>query len=273
MPRLSLLKHPILYYKNKYYHHKLKHGKCPEGLSIVDVDGIHFPCDLSLGKMTRSMYFGAYDFEVHHVIKKMLRKGDVFIDVGANVGYFSAVGASCVGTSGQVHSFEPMPVLFPYLEQLRDLNPAYAISVNPFAVGDKAGKAVIYQSENTGGHSLLEGYFVSEREKNTHEIETCRLDDYLERRSIQHVNVIKIDTEGYEFPVLLGLKRYLDDKTRRRPILVVEVSRRGLSLTGHSVREFEDFLRSFGYVAYEICGCHKADLYKADDQNLVFIPE
>jgi FkbM family methyltransferase len=262
-----------LYYGNKYYHHKLKHGKAPEGTSILDIGGVRFPCDLSLGKMTRSMYFGAYDFEIRKIIEKTLRKGNTFLDVGANVGYFSAVGAACVGTSGRVHSFEPMPWLFPYLEQLRSLNPQYSIAVNQFAIGDKNDKTIIYEGENTGGHSLLEGYFTSGQAQGKHEIQVHRLDDYLQQHAIKHVDFIKIDTEGYEFPVLLGLKRFLDNSRGHLPVLTIEISNRAFSLTGHTIREFEDFMRSFCYAAYEICGCHKADLHKADDQNLVFIPE
>jgi FkbM family methyltransferase len=273
MPRLSVLQHPILYYKNKYYHHKLNHGKAPDGLSVVDIHGVKFPCDLALGKMTRSMYFGAYDIEIRRIIEKNLRPGDVFVDVGANVGYFSAVGAARVGTSGQVHCFEPVPWLFRYLEQFRSLNPNHSISVNQAALGDKEDKTIIYQSENTGGHSLLSGYFLSGQPQTTHEIAVHRLDTYLEQKSIDRVALIKIDTEGYEFPVLLGLTGFLKKAKGRLPILVIEISHRAFSLTHHTIAEFETFMKDYGYTAYEICGCHKADLYRAQDQNLVFIPE
>ena len=273
MPRLSIFHHPLLYYKNKYYHHKLKYGKASPGLSIVDIHGVHFPCDLSLGKMTRSMYFGAYDFEIRRMIEKVLRKGDVFVDVGANVGYFSAVGAACVGTGGQVHCFEPIPWLFDYLGKFRDLNPGYRIFVNPLAGGDKNETSTIYQSKNTGGHSLLAGYSASDNQQKTYCIEVCRLDEYIYKKSIIKIALIKIDTEGYEFPVLLGLTRFFEKHRGYLPVLVIEVSRRGFSLTGHTIQEFEDFMQTFGYVAYEICGCHRADLHRTEDQNLVFIPE
>ena len=127
MPRLPLFKHPFLYYTSKWRYHRCKYAEAPEGQVVKTINGIKLVIDLSLGKAVKSMYFDAYEIEVIRIMKKYLRPGGVFIDVGANVGYLSAVGVGLVGKTGQVHSFEPVPTYFSYLEQIAELNPQYKI--------------------------------------------------------------------------------------------------------------------------------------------------
>lgn len=273
MPRLSVLKHPILYYQNKYYHHKLKHGKIREGYEIIDIGNVKFPCNLSLGKMTQSMYYGAYDFEIKKFIQKSLNQGDCFIDVGANVGYFSAVGLDKVGKTGQVHCFEPISWLYTNLEKFKSLNNEYNIKINNATIGDQNGEITIYESINTGGHTILKDYNEAGNIGKQQQVKLQRLDNYLEQNNIKKVKLIKIDTEGYEFPVLLGLTGFFEKCQGKLPILVIEISHRAFELTNHSIEEFEKFMKSFGYKAFEICGCHNADIYSQKDQNLVFISD
>ena len=96
MSTLPLIKHPILYFRSKWYHHKCKYKEAPDGTVVKEIKGVKFPFDLTLGKMAKVMYFGCYEFRVIRMMKKHLKTGSVFIDVGANVGYISAIGAAQV---------------------------------------------------------------------------------------------------------------------------------------------------------------------------------
>ena len=61
---------------------------------------------------TAPMYYGSYAVPIVETMKRTLRPGDTFLDVGANIGYLSAIAAGLVGVTGQVHCFEPVPDYF-----------------------------------------------------------------------------------------------------------------------------------------------------------------
>ena len=92
----------------------------------------------------KSMYYDAYEPLSVAYMQENLRPGDVFFDVGANIGYISAVAAGLVGEEGQVHSFEPVPEYFKAVDKLADLNANHNISANQVALGEKNGHLDIY---------------------------------------------------------------------------------------------------------------------------------
>jgi len=156
MPKLPVLRHPFLYYKHKWLEHRCKYAKVPAGQAVKEIRGVKYLCDLSLGKMVKRRYCESYEIEVIRIMKKYLKEGGVFIDVGANVGYISAIGAGLVGKTGQVHSFEPVPEFFKYLQTISEMNQEYKIVPNNFALGKKAGQCQISTNAgNIGGHSII----------------------------------------------------------------------------------------------------------------------
>ena len=272
MPRLPLLKHPILHYKNKWLHHKCKYAKIPEGTVIGEIDGVRFPFDFTLGKMVKSMYFGCYDFEIRRIMKRHLKLGGVFIDVGSNVGYLSAVGAALVGKTGQVHSFEPVPTYFSYLQQTAELNPEYKIVANNAALGETAGQACIADHRrNLGGSSMVPGFVPKEDTKETFDIQVRRLDEYIQKQKLSYLSLIKIDTEGFELPVLLGASHFFDECKGNYPPVIAEVTPRAFKLMGRDVCELDEFMSAYGYKSYSICGQHRINIRKITNQtNVLF---
>jgi len=225
---------------------------------------------MSLGKIAKSVYCGCFDYEIRRLIENYLKPGDVFLDVGANMGYFTAVAANVVGPQGQVHSFEPAFQYADYIQELIDLNPAYKIYLNRYALGSSSSKATLYENKiNTGGHSLLKEY-VGELIRDEYEVRVERLDAYLEKQCLQRISLIKIDTEGYEFPILLGLESFLES-TDRLPIIIAEISPNSFPMTGHTIGDFTDYVRRYGYEIYAICGCHKIDITKVRKQTNVVL--
>src|SRR3990170_2952868 len=90
-----------------------------------NISGVLFDFDFNyLGYKTlyiKQMYFDCYEIATVEAIKKMLRPGDIFIDVGANIGYLTAIGAGLVGKAGQVHSFEPVSESFQRLKKIAEM--------------------------------------------------------------------------------------------------------------------------------------------------------
>ena len=82
------------------------------------------------------MYFGSYALLVIDAMKRFLRPGDIFFDVGANIGYLSAIAAGLVGTQRASSRFEPVPAYFERLQRLAELNPNTRFVANSCAAGE-----------------------------------------------------------------------------------------------------------------------------------------
>lgn len=199
----------------------------------------------------QSMCFGSYAPLVVDAMKRWLRPGDVFFDVGANTGYLSAIAAGLVGTRGQVHAFEPVPQYFYQLKRLAELNPSHAILANPCAAGEADATRTIYLTRKAGQNTLIRTYKNASEITGTHETQVVRLDSYIENKGIDQVTLIKIDVEGYEFHVLKGLERYLHRASSRPPI-ICEIAPRAYPLIGSSLSDMAEYMKGFGYSAFDI---------------------
>jgi hypothetical protein len=110
---------------------------------IINLNGIDFEIDLGLDPVMQSMYFGLYQYEITSLMKRILKEGDTFIDVGANVGYISAFALGLVGGCGNVHAFEPVPRYVSRLRALQRNNSDANLHVNGVALGEMEGTAKI----------------------------------------------------------------------------------------------------------------------------------
>jgi FkbM family methyltransferase len=217
--------------------------------------GVVFDCNLpdtfqAFG-MARSMYFRTYAADIVATMKRFLLPGDTFIDVGANVGYLSAVGMSLVGRGGEVHSFEPVSEYYDRLCRLSAENPNFRVFCNNLAVSDVTGTSAIAISSNNPGWNTMVPTFMRQTDvKSVAPCTTIRMDSYIEQHVTgKKVKLIKIDTEGFEFPVLRGMRRYFEGGNR--PVIICEVAPDAYQLLGSSLTDLGSYMREFGYIA---CG-------------------
>ncbi|MGH9757713.1 MAG: FkbM family methyltransferase, partial [Candidatus Acidiferrales bacterium] len=122
------------------------------------ISDIAFEYDLEGYRGTAPMYFGSYALLIVEAMKRFLPRGGTFIDVGANIGYLSAVAAGLVGPTGEVHCFEPVPAYVERLDRLARLNPHHKIKVNACAAGEIPGKSTIYVTEEAGQSTMVPAY-------------------------------------------------------------------------------------------------------------------
>ena len=237
------------------------------------IGNVLFECNLSNYRGTAPMYFGSYALLVVEAMKRFLSRGDVFFDVGANVGYLSAVAADLVGKRGQVHGFEPVPAYFEKLCRLVDLNPEYNITANPFALGEVSSASTIYVTREAGQSTLVRSYKSNSEVVDEIEIPVVRLDAYIEKHKIDHISLIKIDAEGFELPILRGLQGYFEASGRRPPI-ICEVAPRAYSLLNRKIDELVVFTAAYGYSACDLIDCStRVDLRKIDHvEDVLFMP-
>jgi FkbM family methyltransferase len=215
------------------------------------IHNVVFEYDLSHYRGTAPMYFGSYAMLVVEAMKRFLKPGDVFLDVGANIGYLSAVAADLVGTRGQVHCFEPVPAYFARLRRLAELNPEYSITANDCAAGETPGTYTIYVTREPGQNTLVRAYKSAPEIVATMDVPVVRLDSYLEARRIGRVALIKIDAEGFELPILKGLQGCFE-RYDHRPAIICEIAPRAYPLMGRSVRELAKFMAQYGYTARDL---------------------
>jgi FkbM family methyltransferase len=210
-----------------------------------------FEFDLDRYRGTAPMYFGSYAVPIVETMKRLLCPGDVFLDVGANIGYLAAIAASLVGPAGHIHCFEPVPDYFDRLQKLVALNPEYDIHVSSHAAGEAQGVCKIYVTREPGQNTMVPAYKSGPEIVGTLEVPVIRLDSYLKERAIEGVAVIKIDAEGFELPILKGLEDYFK-RSARRPAIICEIAPRAYPLMGRKVSELASYMAQYGYAAHDL---------------------
>ncbi|MGH9684345.1 MAG: FkbM family methyltransferase [Candidatus Acidiferrales bacterium] len=215
------------------------------------INGVTFEYDLAAYRGLAPMYFGSYALLVVEAMKRSLFPGGVFIDVGSNIGYLSAIAAGFVGPEGQVHAFEPVLPYFERLRRLAEMNPGYNIFANPCGAGDTPGHATIYVTREAGQNTVVPRYKSGPEIVDTQDIPIVRLDAYIEQHRIERVSLIKIDAEGFEFPVLKGLQGYFA-ATGQRPPIVCEIAPRAYPLMGEALSDLSGYMRAQGYAAFDL---------------------
>lgn len=169
---------------------------------------------------TSPLYFGGplYEPETSAYLARSLGPGQVFVDIGANHGYFSILAAALVGENGRVVAFEPNPRVFRQLQAHVALNHFdNRVTLVASALADAPGEAKLYVSQddwNSGLSSLtpaasaLEGGSLSE----SHTVVVCvdTFDKWLASSGLDRIDLMKIDVEGAEHKVLAGMSAALD---------------------------------------------------------------
>lgn len=187
----------------------------------------------------RALYMkGDFDPAVFEPFRAVLRPGDVFLDVGANVGFYSLLALDQVGDTGAVHAFEiderPLRCLRKTIRHGRIAN----LDLHEQAVGAAAGR-VFLQRETDCGNSHVETTGAGNG------VTMTTLDHWLVEHPAVRVRAMKIDIEGGEFAALQGARRLLDIQ---KPLVVCEVFENYQDRTGRDPAELTALLQSHGYV-------------------------
>jgi FkbM family methyltransferase len=181
----------------------------------------------------------------------IVQQGDVVIDVGANVGYFTMLFADLTGERGQVHAFEPIPSTFE--ELLRNIRrfPGYkGVYLNCAAVGDSQRRTAMLLPRDDHGQAALvrhqDGSWKDAADQvRSIDVQMIRFDDYA--ASLGRIDFIKCDVEGAELLFLRGAESTL---RRCRPRLSLEMDERWMKSFGWSAIDVFQLLRQIGYAHF-----------------------
>jgi len=222
----------------------------------------------------QQIYFlGHFDPTGIRFIKNQLYEGEIFIDIGANVGAYSLIASRLVGKSGKVIAFEPASKSFLRLLKNISLNGITNIVPERLAVIDKTTQTDLYisGSQNLGMSSIYHHNFETGI---TEKVESISLDDYVEKQGISKISLIKIDIEGSEYLALKGMQKVL---TVLRPKVLVELKEETLKNAGYTEKDIVALFEKAGYSRFIIDekGNISNDLGRQakDYFNYIFLPE
>jgi len=211
--------------------------------SVVRVQGHKMFLD-PMDAMGLSVW-GVHEPLVTKVFKKEIKNGDVVLDIGAHIGYYTLIAAKLVGENGKVFAFEPEPTNFDLLELNVKANGYNNVTLVQKAVSNKTGKIKLYLSEdNTGDH----GIYDSHNGRQSIEIEAIQLDDYFKSYEGK-IDFIKIDIQGAEALAIQGMSSLL---RKNRAKIITEFEPPALKKSGIEPREYLDLLVKHGFKLYHI---------------------
>jgi FkbM family methyltransferase len=187
---------------------------------------------------------GTYEPEVSATLREILREGATFVDIGANIGWFSLLAASLVGPEGRVIAIEPNPRNVALLRQSAKDNGFENVDVAAVALGDRPGAAAL-ETDGSNGRLILVDGPPTQAVEASFVVATYPLDTVLSEVGTGRVDAIKMDVEGAEPLVLRGATRTISES---RPLLVSEFYPLALdSSPWGNARRYLAMLRALGY--------------------------
>ena len=187
---------------------------------------------------TMNIYCGLHDFADMAYLLHVLRPGDLFADVGSNIGSYTIL-ASAVRQARAI-SFEPVPDTFSRLLRNLELNHlGELVTAHNLGVSDHPGIIRFSANENCCNHVLRD----DEKEKGI-EVKVGTLDDIF---GDSCPDLMKIDVEGFEWPVLNGAAQTLQNPKLHS--IIIELNENG-SLYGYSETAIIDLLKSHDFASY-----------------------
>lgn len=193
---------------------------------------------------------GSWEAPETEFILSLLKPGGTFVDVGANIGWYTLRAAQRVGPGGLVYAFEPRSDLFSYLKRsVKENGLEDVCRLEPVALGsERSQKWLAWDvAERNPGHSFLAELPPNSPTAKRESVEVHRLDQHAFEKP---VDLIKIDVEGAEYDVIAGAWELI---ARDLPIIVSELFPRSLrQVGGVEPIQLIHQLDSLGYTAYRL---------------------
>ena len=191
----------------------------------------------------RRMFLGTYEPTETAWFRQCLCPGDTFIDVGANFGHYTTLGAALVGAAGRVFAFEPSPLASKVIEDAIADSGIQNIVLKRAAVGSKNGSVSLFLPTTRHLHSP--SILKSDPGFIPIEIPLISLDQFEPLKAISSIKLVKIDVEGYEPDVLDGMEQMI--KTGKIKNLFCEFNSWWLEQNSTTTKQLLERFLDFGY--------------------------
>lgn len=204
----------------------------------------------------RICFFGIWEPNITALFCAFLQPGDVVIDIGANIGYYTLLASHLVGMKGKVYTVEPSPSIRVRLEENLQLNSISNVTVLPYAAWHESGRATLHIAPKNRGASTLCPLTDAIAEES---VDLVRLDDILLPQDYSRIRIIKLDIEGAETHALQGLTRLFVQN--QQLAIICEVTPSSLMKLGSSAELLFKLLQSYGFRPYLINNDYTAEGY------------
>lgn len=196
------------------------------------------------------------------LLKRYVKDGDVVLDIGANIGFYTEYLSKLVGQHGHIHAFEPDQTNFKHLKNR--VGALAHVTINNQAVADKTQELKIYTSKelNVDHRTYKPDHYDQEIT-----ISAVSIDEYI---SSKPVHFIKMDIQGFEMAAVSGMKKTLQNNDVK---MISEFWPYGMKKAGHSVLEYFHLLKSFHFFIYLIKDEKLIELTEADVQKMLDLPK
>jgi FkbM family methyltransferase len=181
------------------------------------------------------------------ILRRFLRQGDTFLDIGANHGAFSVAASTVVGSSGFVIAFEPQPVLSALVRRSLEANDVKNFQVIEKACSDEPGEAQFFVPRISSGSAGLYAEFSARDAHDTLTVKLARLDDIVTELELPGQIFIKLDVEGNELAVLRGAREFV---RTRKPRILMEINPRAMAAAGTTLDELKALLNDLRCLGY-----------------------
>lgn len=172
-------------------------------------------------------YFGDYDPRISWLCHRVLRPGDVFVDIGANCGVVTFTAAPLVGPRGEVHAFEPQPAAARLLHSTIERNAFSHVRVHEVALSDSDGSSAMWVPDDNRGAASLERH--GARGGESIEVTTRKSGPFLESTlGDRPIRMMKIDVEGHEATIVRDASGFL--ATNGPEVIVFEWNSTGIGV-------------------------------------------
>ena len=191
---------------------------------------------------------GHYEPKMVDVLRKYLESGSVFIDLGANEGYFSVIASRIVGPRGTVIAVEPQSRLQSVIQANLTLNSCYNVRLVRAVVSSQTAIVRLHLNSemHTGGSSLFRS---SRYPVPTEEVQSFTLAEFLNRTGIEKCDLMKVDIEGAEHDVFMTATGILRSGAIRN--IALEIHNSVLENRGLSGNELHQAILNCGYELHD----------------------
>lgn len=220
--------------------------------------GIGAGVKFNAGSANPDLVLGKYELPLQQTLARYLQQGAVFYDIGANIGFFSVMGAKLVGATGLVYAFEPVPDNAARIRYNARLNNFSQITVIEKAVSKTMGEGQLLLTTNIGGHALASADRPPDV-RGSMTVDLVSIDELIAQKQLTPPTLVKIDVEGAELDVLQGMQQTI---RQYQPIIVYEIDDGEEELFRRKQEAVADFLQSLAYQIQPLEECYPGITWK-----------
>jgi len=204
--------------------------------------------------------FGVWEPSITYWVVSSLSAGDVFVDVGANIGYYSVLASSIIGQEGLVVAVEPSPHFYSALQRNLKRNNCTNVSAWNLAASDRTDVVLNFVQPDRFNRGNSTAVLAEGSSQALFRAKTELLANLIPDSRLANTRLIKIDVEGFELAALRGMAS-LFDRLRFEVEILVEISPELLKRQFQSARDIFELLRIHGFNAYKINNDYNVSTY------------